>query len=140
MACNSDATVIMSSWNTDSTADTIPESVSCHIDASCTAKLCNLMCLQMGNLVSLRPRGGTAQASSGSNPGGEWEQWPEAEGSANEDDELQRAIAASLADPTQGDIHQSACCAATACTDAGSLMPMSDIELLLWLDALSMST
>lgn len=98
------------------------------------------MCLQMGNLVSLRPRGGTAQASSGSNPGAEWEQWPEAEGGANEDDELQRAIAASLADPAQGDIHQSAFWPATACTHAIFLMLMSDIELLLRLDALSMKS
>lgn len=58
--------------------------------------------MQMGNLVSLRPRGSAAQASS-SRQGGEWEQWPEAEGDTNEDDELQRAIAASLANPAQGD-------------------------------------
>ena len=56
----------------------------------------------MGNLVSLRPRGAAPQPSSSSSPAGDWEQWPDDEGTANEDDELQRAIAASLADPAQG--------------------------------------
>lgn len=57
----------------------------------------------MGNLVSLRPRGAAAQASS-SSQAGEWEQWPEDEGNTNEDDELQRAIAASLAHDQQGGV------------------------------------
>lgn len=60
--------------------------------------------LQGGNLISLKPRG-SAVGSSSTHAGGEWEQWPDEAGSSgqgNEDDELQRAIAASLADPDQG--------------------------------------
>ncbi len=60
---------------------------------------------QGGNLISLKPRG-----SGGGNRGsaeGEWEQWPDEGGASNsghgaEDNDLQRAIAASLADPDQG--------------------------------------
>lgn len=60
---------------------------------------------QGGNLISLKPRG-SAGAGRGS-AGGEWEQWPDEAGASNsgrdtEDDDLQRAIAASLADPDQG--------------------------------------
>ena len=62
--------------------------------------------LQGGNLISLKPRG-SAIGSSTTHAGGEWEQWPDeagagSSGQGNEDDELQRAIAASLADPDQG--------------------------------------
>jgi hypothetical protein len=60
---------------------------------------------QAGKLISLKPRG-FGGASRGS-AGGEWEQWPGEGGASNsghgaEDDDLQRAIAASLADPDQG--------------------------------------
>lgn len=59
-----------------------------------------------GKLISLKPRGSGGQGSNG-NSAGEWEQWPDegaaaSSGHANEDDDLQRAIAASLADPEQG--------------------------------------
>ncbi len=62
--------------------------------------------LQGGNLISLKPRGSAARGSDG-NTAGEWEQWPDEGGASssrhgNEDDDLQRAIAASLADPEQG--------------------------------------
>lgn len=71
---------------------------------------------QAGNLISLKPRG-SGGASRGS-AGGKWEQWPDEGGASNsghgtEDDDLQRAIAASLADPDQGglpyNIKQSSC-------------------------------
>ena len=59
--------------------------------------------MQGGNIISLKPRGSGKQGSSSA---GEWEQWPEEAGNASgqgkEDDDLQRAIAASLADPDQG--------------------------------------
>ena len=54
----------------------------------------------------MKPRGSGGQGSNG-NSTGQWEQWPDegaaaSSGHANEDDDLQRAIAASLADPEQG--------------------------------------
>lgn len=63
-----------------------------------------------GNLISLKRRGSGAVGSSPA-AAGEWEQWPEEAaggstageaGHANEDNDMQRAIAASLADPDQG--------------------------------------
>lgn len=62
---------------------------------------------QEGHLISLKPRG-SGGGSRGS-AGGEWEQWPDEGGASNsgrgaEDDDLQRAIAASLADPDQGEL------------------------------------
>ena len=75
---------------------------------------CNRSCcaaVQSGNLISLKPRG--SGGASGTNPsaGDQWEQWPEeaavsVNGHASEDDDLQRAIAASLADPAQGKCHE----------------------------------
>ncbi|DBB15256.1 hypothetical protein WJX82_009066 [Trebouxia sp. C0006] len=64
-----------------------------------------------GKLISLKPRGSVG-GSRGS-AGGEWEQWPDEGGASNsghgaEDDDLQRAIAASLADPDQGPASSSA--------------------------------
>ncbi|DBA91903.1 TPA: hypothetical protein ACH3X2_003809 [Trebouxia sp. C0005] len=64
-----------------------------------------------GHLISLKPRG-SGGGSRGS-AGGEWEQWPDEGGASNsgrgaEDDDLQRAIAASLADPDQGSASRSA--------------------------------
>lgn len=61
--------------------------------------------MQGGNLINLRRRGSGSVGSSAAQ--GEWEHWPEegaagTAGQSNEDDEMQRAIAASLADPDQG--------------------------------------
>ena len=60
--------------------------------------------MQGGNLINLRHRGSGRAGSSA--PQGEWEQWPDEAagmaGQSNEDDDMQRAIAASLADPDQG--------------------------------------
>ena len=55
-------------------------------------------------MISLKPRG---TGGRGSSSAGEWEQWPDQADTSspdqgNEDDDLQRAIAASLADPNQG--------------------------------------
>ena len=60
--------------------------------------------MQGGNLLNLKRRG---SGRAGSSSAGEWEQWPEeaatvSAGHGNEDDDMQRAIAASLADPDQG--------------------------------------
>lgn len=61
--------------------------------------------MQGGNMISPKPRGSGRQGSSSA---GEWEKWPEEGGTASagqgqdDDDDLQRAIAASLADPDQG--------------------------------------
>lgn len=61
--------------------------------------------MQGGTLINLRRRGSGGAGRSA--PQGEWEQWPEeggagTAGQSNEDDDMQRAIAASLADPDQG--------------------------------------
>ena len=70
--------------------------------------------MQGGNLINLRRRGSGRADSSG--PQGEWEQWPEEAaagtvGQNKEDDDMQRAIAASLADPDQGiDCYCCCCC------------------------------
>lgn len=71
----------------------------CHYHESITEVQ---IALQAGNLIQLRPQGAASQGSSSHGAQGEWEEWPEAEGSGR-DDELQRAIAASLADPAQGE-------------------------------------
>ncbi|KAL3148824.1 hypothetical protein ABBQ32_001704 [Trebouxia sp. C0010 RCD-2024] len=62
-----------------------------------------------GNLISLKRRGSGGGVGRGPAAAGDWEQWPEeaaagspAGGQGNEDDDMQRAIAASLADPDQG--------------------------------------
>lgn len=67
------------------------------------------ICVQGGNLISLKRRGSGGGVGRGPAAAGDWEQWPEeaaagspAGGQGNEDDDMQRAIAASLADPDQG--------------------------------------